>query len=246
MCHSDESRPPAAPGPYGELVGTALELTASDGTRFAAYQAVPAAPNGRNIVVLPDVRGLHTYYRDLADRFAEVGFHATTIDYFGRTAGPSARDDDFDWLTHIRQTTPENVAADVGAALDQLRELNPGPTFTVGFCFGGSQSWRLAASELDLAGVIGFYGRPDMVADVVDDMRVPLLLLLAGADFATPPEQFDELVGQLSKAGKDAETHVYEGAPHSFFDRSAAEWREACDDAWRRLIAFTERCAAAN
>lgn len=27
-------------------------------------------------------------------------------------------------------------------------------------------------------------------------------------------------------------------APHSFFDRSFAEWTEACDDSWRRVLGF--------
>ena len=35
--------------------------------------------------------------------------------------------------------------------------------------------------------------------------------------------------------------HIYEGAPHSFFDRGFAEWKEACDDAWRRMLAFIKK-----
>jgi carboxymethylenebutenolidase len=36
---------------------------------------------------------------------------------------------------------------------------------------------------------------------------------------------------------------VYEGAPHSFFDRAYDQWREACADAWQRILDFTARLA---
>jgi len=37
------------------------------------------------------------------------------------------------------------------------------------------------------------------------------------------------------------EQHVYEGAPHSFFDRSFEQWKDACDDAWRRMLEFVKK-----
>lgn len=60
-----------------------------------------------------------------------------------------------------------------------------GPTYTLGFCIGGSQSWRLAASDVDLVGMIGFHGRPQLVDDVAERMHRRTLLLVAGDDAAT-------------------------------------------------------------
>ena len=42
----------------------------------------------------------------------------------------------------------------------------------------------------------------------------------------------------LDEAGVQNEMVIYDGAPHSFFDRSFDEHREACDDAWRRMLGF--------
>ncbi|HEY6745460.1 MAG TPA: dienelactone hydrolase family protein [Mycobacteriales bacterium] len=241
MCHDDDSRAPAPPV-RGEVAAHGpLELTSADGTVFSAYEAVPAgfAPGGPGIVLLPDVRGLHPYYRDLARRFAEAGLPAVAIDYFGRTAGTGERGDGFDHKPHVDQVDPANVQADAAAALDRLRtEHGTGPVFTVGFCFGGSQSWRLSASDLDLAGVIGFYGRPALVEDVIGRLHRPMLLLVAGADAATSPEQSDEFEAKLTAQGVEHERVVYEGAPHSFFDRSFARWKDAGADAWRRILDF--------
>ena len=152
------------------------------------------------MVILPDVRGLHAYYEQLAVRFAEAGFHAVAIDYFGRTQGVAERADGFDWQSEIGTLTDEGVASDVAAAVAHLGTVHAGPTFTLGFCFGGSHSWRLSAGDLGLSGVMGFYGRPAMIADVEDSMRTPLLLLVAGADAATPVEEFEALDARLSAA----------------------------------------------
>lgn len=247
MCHDDDSRAPAPPrvgvvGETGELV-----LTSADGTRFQAYAARPAESRGVGVVLLPDVRGLHPYYRDLAVRFAEAGLDTVAIDYFGRTAGPGERGDDFDWQPHRAQATPLGIATDTAAAVRHLTAAG-GPAvssvFTVGFCFGGSQSWRLAAGDLPLAGTVGFYGKPEMVADVLDEVHRPVLMLIAGADAATPQADFEAMDKRLTAAGREHEMYVYPGAPHSFFDRSFDQWRDVCADAWRRLLDFVDRHAA--
>jgi len=244
VCHDNDSRPPAPPR-VGAVAGSGdLVLTSADGTRFGAYAARPEAPSGAGVVVLPDVRGLHPYYRDLAVRFAEAGLDAVAIDYFGRTAGIGERGDDFAWQPHREQTTPAGIAADAAAAVDHLTAPD-GPAaravFTVGFCFGGSQSWRLAASDLPLAGTIGFYGRPALVEGVLDRIHRPLLMLVAGADGATPQADFERMDKRLTAAGREHEMYVYPGAPHSFFDRAFDQWRDACADAWRRILAFVDR-----
>ena len=242
MCHADDSRPPAPPVRTGVATQGPLELTAADGTRVLAHRAVPAAPTGRGIVVLPDVRGLHAFYRELAAQFADAGLHAVAVDYFGRTANTDARDEGaFEFMPHVARTTPEGVAQDVAAAVAHLRgELGDGaPVFTVGFCFGGSASWRQSAEGHGLAGCIGFYGGKPMerAGSRIPEMRAPLLMLLAGVD-STTPEQFAEFADRVRAAGVEVESRTYPGAPHSFFDRAFAEHEQACADSWRRMLDF--------
>ncbi len=240
MCYGDEARPPAPPvrgeiGDHGELV-----LTSADGTRFAAYHASPIAATARAIVVMPDVRGLHQFYKDLTLRFAEAGFHAVAIDYFGRTAGLGSRDEQFAHREHIEQTRPETIAADVAAAASWLRDKpGVGPVFTVGFCFGGSHSWGQSAAGHGLAGCMGFYGIPDRVRSQVPRMTAPLLLLAAGADF-TPPETVAAFADEVRAQGTEARLEVFDGMPHSFFDRTYAEHAQACERAWREMLSFVD------
>jgi carboxymethylenebutenolidase len=196
------------------------------------------------MVVLPDVRGLHHFYKELAQRFAEAGIDAVAIDYFGRTAGMGDRSESFEFMPHVQKTTPEGIAGDSAAAIAYLKTKDGGAVtsvFTVGFCFGGSNSWNQSALNTGLDGCIGFYGRPERSLPLLSKMKAPLLLLVAGADAATPQEAFVDFDRSLTEAGVPHEMHIYEGAPHSFFDRTFEQWKDACDDAWRSMLAFVKQ-----
>jgi carboxymethylenebutenolidase len=244
MCYSDDARPPLPPisgaaSDHGELT-----LTSADGTKFMAYFARASKPTGAGMVVMPDVRGLHHFYKELAQRFAEAGIDAVAIDYFGRTAGMGDRSDAFEYQPHLEKTTQEIIAEDVAAAMAYLKSKDGGAVksaFTVGFCFGGSSSWNQSAVNPDLNGCIGFYGRPPRSEPYIARMKAPLLLLVAGNDAATSPEASRDFEGQLKAAKVPHEMHVYEGAPHSFFDRTFEQWKDAGDDAWRRMLAFVKK-----
>ena len=158
MCYDDNARPPLPPGESGSAYGEEVILTSADGNRFAAYAAMPANPKAAQVLIYPDVRGLHQFYKELALRFAEVGFTALALDYFGRTAGISSRDESFEYMPHVMQLQLTTFFQDVSASLDHLRsgEGAARSTFTLGFCMGGTLSFLTGTNEnFDLAGVIG-------------------------------------------------------------------------------------------
>ena len=242
MCHADDSLPPLPPVSGGACDIGDTTLTASDGNRLMAYYAHPDGPSTTGMIVMPDVRGLQHFYKDLARRFAEAGHHSIAVDYFGRTADTEDRGEDFPFMDHVQQLKPEGVTADVGAAAAWLRSPEGGNVtsiFTVGFCMGGALSWAQSAGGHGLAGCVGFYGMPSRVADRVSEMSAPLLLLVAGQDF-TPLEEFEKFSQTLTAAGVENEMHVYPDAPHSYFDRAFDQHREACEDSWRRVLTFMD------
>ncbi len=243
MCFGEDARPPNAPGHGAAGHRTAATLRSADGTEFCVFYAHPDRTSDVGVVILPDVRGLHRFYEELAVRFAEAGLHAIAIDYFGRTAGLGPRADDFPFREHVERLEPDHVDVDVAAAVAQLRGTVRS-VFTVGFCLGAAMSWRQSATGQDLAGCVGFYGRPERVAGLVGSMQSPLLLLAAGQD-RIPVSDVEAFAALVTEAGVDAEVHVYPDAPHSFFDRAHEQYREECDDAWRRILDFVERHARA-
>ena len=250
MCVDNDSRPPITPIAGGSAGGRDLKLTSADGTRFMAYAARASKPSGAGMVVIPDVRGLHAYYKELADRFSEVGVDAVAIDFFARTASTEDRSDKFDFMSQVPQTKPDQLQADIAAAVAHLKGPDGGQVrsvFSVGFCFGGALSYLQAASGLGYAGVIGFYGwplglkrwpdRPKPI-DAVDKYRSPVLSLFGGADEGIPQADVDQFDAACKKANVKHDATVYPGAPHSFFDRKFKEFADASTDAWKRVQSF--------
>ena len=251
MCYSANGRPPLPPisGGAGSIRTNEHVLTAADGNRFAAFTARAERPGGPGIVILPEVRGLHAFYQDLAVRFAEAAVHATAFDYFGRTAGMGTRDDEFEYMPHVERTRPDTIAADVAAAAAYVRSADGGAgssIFTVGFCFGGRNSFNQSARGHRLSGVIGFYGRvaereagdADAPVLLAKGYECPVLGLFGGADRSITARDVEAFRQALDSAGVRNELVTYEGAPHSFFDRTFVQSREECEDAWRRILGF--------
>jgi carboxymethylenebutenolidase len=248
MCFDLDSAPPI-PAISGAAVShDDLVLEAADGNRFAAFHATPEEAPRAGIAILPDVRGLYRFYEELALRFAERGYPAIAFDYFGRTAGAEKRGDDFEYMPHVQQTTSAGVQADVGACVAHLRRAGREVIFTVGFCFGGRNSWLSAAAGHGLAGAVGFYGGsregPDGSPGPTQraaQMTCPILALQAGADQNITAEDNAAFDAALTDAGVEHEVVTYPGAPHSFFDRKQEEFAADSEDAWNRVLAFLER-----
>ena len=249
MCFDHDSRPPIMPIAGGALDSRDVTLTAADGNRLTAFEALAADPIGASIVILPDVRGLHAYYVELALRFAENGVDAVAIDWFGRTAGLGRRDDGFDYMPHVNQTAWPGISADIAAGAAHAASLRPDSAsspFVLGFCFGGRMAFLAGTLGLGLAGEIGFYGSPvgpgrggsPAPADVAEKIECPVLGLFGGADLGIPPEAIDAFDAALAEAGVEHELVVYPDAPHSFFDRKAAEFSDESERAWEAVLAF--------
>jgi carboxymethylenebutenolidase len=251
MCFDLDSRPPPTPIAGGALDGASMTLTSADGTPFGAFAARAAHPSGAGILILPDVRGLHAYYEELALRFAENGVDAVAIDYFARTAGLGARADDFDFGPHVGQTRWASLSMDIRAGIAAVRTLRSEGAaathlFVTGFCMGGRLAFLAGTLGLRLDGLIGFYGWPTGAAgngspapaDVVAEVEAPVLAIYGGADPNIGPDVREAFDRAMEAAGLEHQTLVYPDAPHSFFDRKASEHADASAAAWAETLSF--------
>ena len=253
MCYDSNARPPYPPISGGAADGKDIVLIAPDGNQFAAYIAYAAQPASPQVIIYPDVRGLHQFYKELALRFAEVGVRALAIDYFGRTAGLTPRDESFEYMPHVEKMTIPTFLVDVTAALAYLRGLSTTdrPTFIVGFCRGGTLALHTGAEEFNLAGLIPFYaglsrpvtGANGSTLEQASKVRYPVLGLFGGADPGIPASDIDQLDKQLDTAGVAHHIETYPGTPHSFFDRKYAEYADTSADAWTRILNFINTLA---
>jgi carboxymethylenebutenolidase len=251
MCYPRGARPPDVPFELlppmrGGSGGENVTLTSVDGTKFGGYLA-HASVGEIGVVIAPDVRGLHPFYEELAERFVSAGVHAIAFDYFGRTAGMDRRTDAFDYMPHVRRTTPSTVFADTAASRAKLeKETKASRVFVLGFCFGGRIAFLSSTEVSGLAGVVGFYGRLGKrenevwpaPAEQASRMRAPVLGLFGGDDPSIPPSDIAAFDAALTTTKMKHHIEAYPGTPHSFFDRTFREHKPECDDAWRRVLGF--------
>jgi carboxymethylenebutenolidase len=246
MCFELDSSPPIPPISGAAVSHEDLTLEAFDGNRFAAFAALPDDATTTGVVVFPDVRGLYRFYEELALRFAERGIASIAFDYFGRTAGIAKRENDWDYMAEVAKTTPETIQLDVAVCVAWLRERGATSIFTVGFCFGGRNSWLSAAGGHDLKGAVGFYGsllERNGQAGPIDrahEIAAPILALQAGGDANITAEQNAAFDAALTDAGVEHDVIAYDGAPHSFFDRKQEEFAADSEDAWNRVLRFID------
>ena len=250
MCFDPHDHPPIPEIAGGAFAHRTFELRSTDGTPVRAFEArAAAAPSRAAMLILPDARGLHPYYEELALRFAETGIDALAIDYFARTAGTGERPDDFAYMEHLAQTRWVHLRADVSAAAMALDQAAPGRAlFSIGFCYGGRLSFLTATwSDPRFTGSVGFYGVPvgphrvgdtPAPAELAGEMHGAVLGLFGGADPSIPPESIVGFERALDAASVPHELHAYPGAPHSFFDRKAVEFAAESADAWDRVLRF--------
>jgi carboxymethylenebutenolidase len=255
MCFDDGALVPQPPGEAGAAHGERLVLTAADGASLHGFVATPEDPAGMrdvSVLIYPDIRGLHAFYAQLTIAFAGMGFPALAIDYFGRTAGLTERNDAFEHQPHVQQLSYQSLLADTQAGLAELESRAPGnAVVTVGFCLGGTLSLMAGAHpDLGLAGVVGLYAgmKRDFgegtALDQAGAITVPVLGLFGGADKGIPVEQVEALDQRLDPTGVEHEIVTYPGAPHSFFDRRSVDHADATADSWRRIVAFLEARSA--
>jgi len=249
MCFDLDSHPPIEPIAGGALDSGPVTLSGEDGAQFRAFAARPAAPSGAGILILPDVRGLHHFYEELALRFAEHGVAAVAIDYFGRTAGAGSRPADFDHQPHLAQTQWDQLKGDIAAGVEHLRSDAvgaPHAIFATGFCMGGRLASNAATLGLGLAGVIPFYGWPvgehragtPAPAEVAGQIECPVLAIYGEADQGVPPSAAEAYDQALTEANVEHVSITYPGAPHGFFDKKFEEFADQSADAWAATMEF--------
>lgn len=247
MCTANDSGFPILEAP-GHAFTSNLNLTSQDGTQFSAFCALPDSATGLGVVVLPDMRGLVPSYEQFALRLAVQGHAAVAIDYYGRTAGTTLRDEQFPFMQHIMQVTAKTIGEDIMAAIQYLHRPEGGncrKVFALGFCFGGRHAFLASAPRFTLAGVMGFYGAVSFYPNGapgplqrVSELSAPILGLFGGADHGIPTADVLAFDDALTAHRIEHEIVTYPDAPHGFFDIKFKEHAEACADAWRRVLAF--------
>ena len=202
-----------------------MQLTAADGHRLQAYEAVPAgAPRG-GVVVVQEIFGVNDHIRRVADGYAADGYRVIAPALFDRVR-PGIElgytDADISEGRNIRgQLTFDQALADVEAA---RKALGDGNTGIVGYCWGGTVTWLAAARLPGFAAAASYYGG-GIGQFAAEHPRCPTQCHFGEKDHAIPLTE----VAAVRDANPAVEVYTYP-AGHGFncdarasFDAAAAK-----------------------
>jgi carboxymethylenebutenolidase len=246
----------AAAGPASEhaihtdSMGLEAGLATLPGGAPAYYAKLEGGENLPVLLICEEIFGLHEHIRDVARRFAKLGFFAVAPDYLIRYGDPMAAPN----IEAIRAIVARVPDAETMAVFDEAlafaisRGADPARVAVMGFCWGGRIAWLYAAHNPRLAACVPWYGRldgprtaeqPRWPIDVAGEIKVPTLGLYGGDDPSIPRDLIAGMQEKLAEARAPAEIIVYDEAPHGFFADYRPSYREPeARDALGRMLAF--------
>jgi len=189
------------------------------------------------VVVIHENRGLNPYIEDVARRLAVAGFIAFAPDALTPLGGYPGNDDD--GRTLQRQRDRDEMLEDFVAAVEFVggHPDCTGKVGSVGFCFGGGMSMRMAVRIPTLAAAVAYYGRhPD--PSEVTLIRAPLMLHHGELDERVNAS-WPDFEKALLAATAAYVNYEYADANHGFHNDTTPRYDQAAAQlSWKRTTEF--------
>jgi carboxymethylenebutenolidase len=218
-------------------MGHTIVIPAADGHNFSAYVA-GSADATKGIVVVQEIFGVNHHMRDMADRFAALGYAVIAPALFDRVEhgvelGYTA-DDIAKGRDYRMKLTDAQVMADIETAAAQLSGKKLG---IVGYCFGGTVAWWGSTRSKSFAAASCWYGG-GIAGTKNESMSCPVQMHFGETDASIPMTDVDSIRAAQPKA----EVYVYDGAGHGFgCDERGSFSKPDYDLAQERTVAFFGR-----
>jgi carboxymethylenebutenolidase len=217
-----------------------VEVPGEDG----AIEGYLAQPSGEGpfaaILLIHENRGVTEHIRDVARRFAKVGYVGLASDMLSRTGGTAQFADESETTTAISELEQEGVISDMRSSvtwLEQQPYVQEGSIGGIGWCWGGGQAWRLATQEPRVGAVVSFYG-PNPPLEDVPNIQAAVLGIYGEEDRRITDQQ-PELEEALAEVDKTYEMLIFEGANHAFFNDTGERFDpEAAEEAWASTLGW--------
>jgi carboxymethylenebutenolidase len=241
-----------------------------DGKPMRMWVVHPAG-NGKApvVVVIMEIFGLSDWIRGVADQLAAEGFIAVAPDIvsgYGKDGGDTSS---LSTPQEITQAVLKVPAGEITTKLKAAREFglkdsrSNGKSASVGFCFGGAQSFAFAVNEAGLNAAVVYYGQaptdappaargaaptPYEVSERVANVKAPIIGFYGGlAQDARIGNTVAPTEAKMKALGKTYEPHIFDGAAHGFLRAQGGNDganMKATEQAWPMTVAWLKKYAS--
>lgn len=223
-------------------------VTLQNGDReFEAFVAYPeTSEKAKSVIVIHENRGLNDWARLFADKLASEGYLVIAPDLISNTVEGKKRTTDFENSDAAREAIydldKQQVTGDLDAAYNYIKQnkASTGEVAVVGFCWGGSQTFRYATNNPEILSAHVFYGTGPKDMEEIQKISAPVYGYYGGNDNRVN-STIEETETMMEEAGKTYEYVIYENAGHAFMRQGHDENanpgnKKAHDKAWARLL----------
>ncbi len=251
---------PGAVADISAIVGEQLTFAGGGEAQVNGYLARPAEPGSYpGLIVIHEAMGLNEHIRDVANRFAGLGYVALGVDLYTREGGPPPANDLEAIMKRLFSISDERVLGDLQGAADHLRarEDVTERIGCIGFCMGGRYTLLFACTSTSLSAAVDCWGgfidratpeerstppRPTPPLELAGQLGCPLLAAVGAEDQNPSPELGERLLAAASTSGQEVEVDTYEGAGHAFFADYRPTYRPApAAKLWAQIVPFLAR-----
>jgi carboxymethylenebutenolidase len=237
-----------------------LVYSGAGGAKVNGYLARPAdAASHPGMIVIHEAGGLGEHIRDVANRFANIGYVALGVDLYTREGGPPPMDDVQAMMARLFSMSDETALGDLEGAADHLRALDgvTGRIGCIGFCMGGRYTLLFACASDRLNAAVDCWGgfidratpeerstppRPTPPLELAERLHCPLLAAVGAEDHNPSPELAEQLRARAAASGQEVKVDVYEGAGHAFFADYRPTYRpDPAAKLWAEIVPFLQR-----
>ena len=220
-----------------------IKIKSADDKDIPVYIYEPSIERIGAIVLIQEIFGVNDHIKNVAERFSKEGFVTWVPDIFYRieddiSLGYSATD--IEKGKNLKDKSGWDLPTmDILSCIANLKVSYN--VATIGFCYGGSLSWKAACSAYGLDASVCFYG--SQISNFLDkNPRCPTMVHLAEEDPTINKEDQNKIIEFSKNKEPNIKVHTYESSDHGFFCDARDSYNEKARDlSYERTIKFLKK-----
>ena len=218
-------------------------IKAADDKNLPVYLYEPSIAKKGAIVLIQEIFGINNHIKLVGEKFANEGYLVWIPEIYHRVGENInlnySNKDILLGKKYKEKAGWDLTTMDIISCIAHLKVDHN--VASIGFCYGGSLSWKSACLAYGLDASICFYG--SQIPDFLDkEPRCPTLIHLGEKDLSIDKNSQKKIIDFSKKCEVDIDVHLYNNADHGFFcDQRESYNKIASELSYKRTLEFLKK-----